>query len=239
MHQTRPPALALAWCGGAAFVASLLVFLYYYLIPFGDPAAGADTTRAVIVDLALFSVFALHHSLFARPSIKAVVRRVVPPDLERSTYTWIASLLLIAVCVLWLPVRGELYHTTGAVAALGYAVQALGLVVTGRSSARLDVLDLAGIRQVLQNQRDVKSDHVPLETSGLYGFVRHPLYFGWVIFVFGTPHMTMTRLLFATISTVYLAAAVPFEERALIDIFGAEYRAYQERVRWKIVPGIY
>jgi methanethiol S-methyltransferase len=239
MHQTRLPALVLAWCGGAAFVVSLLVFLYVYLIRFGDPAAGADTTRAVIVDIILFSVFALHHSLFARSSIKAAVRRLVSPDLERSTYTWMASLLLIAVCVLWLPVRGELYRATGAVAALGYAVQALGLVVTVRSSARLDVLDLAGIRQVLQDQRGVKSDHVPLETSGLYGIVRHPLYFGWVLFVFGTPHMTLTRLLFAAISTVYLAAAVPLEERALIDVFGTEYRAYQARVRWKIVPGIY
>src|SRR5262245_61211866 len=113
MHPTRLPMLAFAWSGGAAFVVSLLVFLYGYLIWFGDPVAGAEPLRAIVVDLILFSVFALHHSLFARGPIKAFVKRVVPPELERSTYTWIASLLLILVCALWVPVPGELYHATG------------------------------------------------------------------------------------------------------------------------------
>jgi methanethiol S-methyltransferase len=231
--------LLFAWSGAAAFVFSLLLFLYSYLVRFGDTAADTSNMRAVTIDLLLFSGFALHHSVFARTSIKDRVRRIVPPALERSVYTWAASLLFIVVCALWLPVPGELYHVTGRWALIGYAVQALGIVLTGRSSARLDVLDLAGVRPILQDRRGALPMHVPLETDGLYGFVRHPLYFGWVLIVFATPHMTMTRLVFACASTVYLAAAVPFEERALIEVFGPDYRAYQKRVRWRMIPGIY
>ena len=80
---------------------------------------------------------------------------------------------------------------------------------------------------------------MPLETPGLYGFVRHPFYFAWLLIVFGTPHMTMTRLTFAVMSTAYLAFAIPFEERGLIDVFGDEYRRYQRQVRWRMIPGVY
>jgi protein-S-isoprenylcysteine O-methyltransferase Ste14 len=80
---------------------------------------------------------------------------------------------------------------------------------------------------------------VPLETTGLYALVRHPLYFAWVLLVFGAPHMTGTRLAFALVSTAYLALAVPLEERSLIRVFGDEYRAYQRKVRWRMVPGLY
>ena len=79
----------------------------------------------------------------------------------------------------------------------------------------------------------------PLRTDGLYGFVRHPVYFGWVLVVFGAPVMTMTRLTFAVISTAYLALAVPFEERSLIETFGPDYASYRKRVRWRMIPGIY
>jgi protein-S-isoprenylcysteine O-methyltransferase Ste14 len=80
---------------------------------------------------------------------------------------------------------------------------------------------------------------VTLETRGVYGFVRHPLYLGWVLFVFGTPVMTATRATFAVVSTMYLVIAVPWEERSLVEVFGSDYEAYQKKIRWRIVPGIY
>jgi len=143
--------------------------------------------------------------------------------------------LFIAVCAAWRPVPGELYHLTGVVALAAYGVLAAGIVLTARGSARLDVFDLAGVRAV----SPAPASHVPLQTHGVYGFVRHPVYFAWVLMVVGTPHMTMTRLTFAVISTTYLAIAIPFEERGLLDVFGSEYRDYQKRVRWRIIPGVY
>jgi protein-S-isoprenylcysteine O-methyltransferase Ste14 len=237
-HRAAAP-LVFAWGGAALFVLSLLVFLHAYLVRFGAPAAGAPLVRGVALDVSLFSAFALHHSLLARTAMKARVSRLASPTLERSLYTWVASALLVLVCVLWQPVPGELYHATGAAAVPAFAVQALGILITIRSSARLDVLDLAGVRPLLAARPGATGARVPLATTGLYGFVRHPLYFGWILFVFGTPHMTLTRLVFALVSTIYLALAVPFEERGLVGIFGDEYRAYQARVRWRVVRGLY
>jgi len=237
-HSSAAP-LVFAWCGAAAFALSLIFFLYTYLVRFGQPAGDARVVQPVTLDVLLFTVFALHHSALARTSMKARVHRFVPRELERSLYTWTASVLFVLVCALWQPVQGELYHLTGAAGVIGFVLQAVGIIVTVRSSARLDVLDLAGVRPVLQARDGAQPVHVPLETTGLYGFVRHPLYFGWILIVFGTPHMTLTRLTFAVVSALYLALAIPFEERELVQTFGAEYRAYQTRVRWKMVPGIY
>jgi methanethiol S-methyltransferase len=247
-----------AWTGAALFAGSLAYFLYAYLVRYGAPAptsgTAADTAGAVLANVAMFGVFALHHSIAARTSIKARIMRVIPPVLERSAYTWTASLLFIAVCAGWQFLPGELYHLTGAAALPGYLLQAAGVAMTLYSSARLDVLNLAGVRPLLNSgtpddRRHGKHgkhvEHVPpvpsapLETSGPYAFVRHPLYFAWVVLVFAAPHMTWTRAAFALISCTYLAIAIPFEERSLIHTFGAEYRAYQQRVRWRMIPGLY
>lgn len=230
--------LLIAWSGATAFVAALLLFLYVYLVRFGNAAGDGPMVRPIVLNVLLFSAFALHHSLLARPWAKAAVHQLVPVPLERAIYTWAASLLFIVVCWFWQPVPGELYSLGGLAAVAGYTVQALGIALTLRSSARLDVLDLAGVRPALDPGR--RQDRPPrLVTGGAYDLVRHPVYLGWVLLVFGTPAMTATRLVFAAVSTAYLVAAVPLEERGLVRAFGAEYRRYQARVRWRIVPGIY
>ena len=235
--RSAPAAVVLAWSGAAAFALSLLFFLYSYVVRFGVRAGAAPLVPSIAIDIGLFSIFALHHSLLARPSVKDRMRALVPAPLERSVYTWTSSLLFAGVCALWQFVPGELYRLDGAAAWLGYSIQLTGIAITARSSARLDVLDLAGVRQVLATRE--APAHVPLETRGLYGVVRHPVYLGWALIVFGTPHMTSTRFVFAAVSTAYLALAIPFEERTLIGVFGEAYRDYRRRVRWRMIPGVY
>ena len=240
--RTPPPgiiALLFAWTGAALFATSLALFLYSYEITYGVSATGG-VWRPALLDTALFSLFALHHSILARPAIKQQIIRYVPAALERSTFTWVASLLFLLTCWQWRPVGGILYSLPDAGRLAGYAGQAAGFILTIKATAELDPLELAGVRHVLDaRRRSSVTAHVPLNTRGLYGMVRHPLYFGWVLFVFGVPDMTGTRMVFAVVSTLYLVLAVPFEERSLIRIFGADYTAYQRDTHWRIVPGIW
>ena len=220
------------------FVVSLLYFVYAYLVPFGRPAPGGALAAAAL-NTGMFTVFALHHSLLARPRAKSWLSRFIPPWMERSAFTWIASVFFFLTCVWWRPVAGMAWSLPGPARILGFAVQALGFVLTVQSSAAIDVLDLAGIRQVLNARAALPPRHVPLETRGLYRLVRHPLYFGWALFVFGAPDMNGTRLVFALVSTFYLIVAIPLEERSLVAVFPDEYRAYQARTRWRMFPGIW
>jgi protein-S-isoprenylcysteine O-methyltransferase Ste14 len=239
---TRRPgigALVCAWTGGAAFLTSLLVFLYLYGITYGRGSAPGPARRPALIDILLFSLFALHHSLLARSGLKRRVTEVVPDWLERSLYTWTASLLFLIVCLAWQPVDGVLYSLQGPWRAAGYAAQLAGITLILTGSSAIDQLALAGIRQVLDARSGRTPAHMPLKTNGAYGLVRHPLYFGWTLFVFGTPDMTGTRAVFAIVSTLYVAIAIPFEERSLVDAFGDAYRRYQQATRWRMIPGVW
>jgi protein-S-isoprenylcysteine O-methyltransferase Ste14 len=221
---------AFVWIGGALFVMSLgcCIWLYGFVLGRPSPFVG---WAPIAVDAGLLATFALHHSLFARDVVKAWTRRAVPAALLRSTYVWIASLLLTIVCLGWKTIGGEIYTTTGLLAIALFACQAIGLWLTARGVARIDPLELAGIRSAAQSQG--------LQVTGPYRWVRHPLYLGWALMVFGAPHMTGDRLAFAIITTGYLVAAIPWEERSLRQSFGEGYDRYAANVRWRMIPFIY
>ncbi len=219
------------WLGGALFVFALACCAYAYAFVWGR--AVPFTPAAMPVDAALFSAFALHHSLFARESIKARMSHVVADSLLRSVYVWVASMLLIAVCLAWRPVGGEVYRHTGVLAGAHAAIQILGAALIVRSVRAIDALELAGIRQ---------PSEVPaasLQTTGPYGWVRHPLYSGWLLLTFAPAHLTGDRLCFSAIAALYLLIAMPFEERALAKSFGTTYTQYRRHVRYRLVPYVY
>ena len=218
------------WLGGAVFVGSLMVCVWWFVVVLGRPAPPGGAT-AWLWNVLLFSAFAAHHSVFARESVKQWLAAAVPAELIRSVYVWTASLLLIAVCLLWRPIGGELFEVHGAGAVALALVQLAGIAVIARAVATIDPLELAGIRQ--------SSAATSLQVGGVYRVVRHPLYLGWLLATLGAAHMTGDRLAFALITAAYLFAAVPLEERSLVRSFGDDYARYQREVRWRIVPFIY
>jgi protein-S-isoprenylcysteine O-methyltransferase Ste14 len=213
------------------FVLSLAVCAYTYLIVWASPAAHPLSPAAIAIDALLVTVFAVHHSVFAREHVKAVVARAVPERLLRSFYVWIASVLLILVCVLWVPAGADVYRTGGWLAIVHAGVQLYGVWLIAQAVRGIDPLELAGIRG--------ESERGPLQVRGPYAFVRHPLYFGWVLAVLGPAHMTGDRLVFGTVTTLYLLIAIPWEEQSLLRSFGDDYARYRRAVRWRIVPFIY
>jgi methanethiol S-methyltransferase len=234
MHAPPPRAPLLAWLGGGCFVASLAYFAWTYNVRFGRVQPDGPLVAPVLVDLALFGAFALHHSVLARSGVKQWLTRRVPPHLERSVYVWVASLLFIAVCACWRDVPGEAYRHSGILAVPHWIAVTLGVWLIARSTGVIDPLDLAGIRQA-EGALAPPRFHV----IGPYRWVRHPIYLGWFLLVFGVPHMTGTRLAFAVISSAYLVVAIPFEERSLVETFRDEYRRYQQAVRWRLIPGVW
>ena len=229
---------AFVWVGGALFVGSLALWVWWYAYWLGrsQPWSG---WRTVAVDAALFTVFASHHSVFARDRVKARIP-AIPRRLLRSAYVWLASLLLVAVCTLWLTIGGEVYRIPGAGAVAMWLVQLAGVSIIAGAVARIDPLELAGIRTDEESAaRRTVAGPGALQVTGPYRLVRHPIYLGWILVVFGVAHMTGDRLAFAAISSLYLIVAVPWEERSLRQSFGEDYVRYTRRVRWRVLPYVY
>jgi protein-S-isoprenylcysteine O-methyltransferase Ste14 len=219
-----------AWLGGGLFIAALADAAYAYLVRWSIVVRFRGAV-AIATDVTLFTMFALHHSVFARDSVKAIVRLLVDDRWIRSLYVWIASVLLIVTLELWAPIGGEVYRVGGIGAVALAVIQLLGLLLIARSVSAIDPLELAGIRS--------PQTPSPLSVRGPYRLVRHPLYLGWVLVVFGAAHLTGDRLAFAAITTTYLVIAIPWEERSLLHVYGEQYARYSHTVRWRLVPYIY
>jgi protein-S-isoprenylcysteine O-methyltransferase Ste14 len=226
---SRPAERVFVWLGGTVFVTALAFCAYSYVVRWAAPLPGPP--MSIAADVVLFSLFAAHHSLFARDGVKARLAAIVPLRLMRSVYVWAASLLLILACALWQPIGGDVYDVTGWRAIVHAGVQLAGLGVIASSVRAIDALELAGIHH--------GPETVTLQITGPYRWVRHPLYFGWMLAVFGAAHMTGDRLAFAVISSFYLVVAIPWEERALARGAPDAYARYKERVRWRVVPYVY
>ena len=232
-------------CGGALlFAAALAYFLFSYSVTFGEITAaetpGDSALRAIAIDIALFSAFALHHSIFARIPVRAAIRRIVPVQLERSVYVWVASLMLIGTCYWWQAVPGVAWHIPRPWNLGMLAVQVAGIWLTLRSAAVIDGLELAGVRQVINpKSQNAVDETMEFKTEGPYGWVRHPIYLGWILVVFCVGTMSMTRFVFAAISSVYLLIAIPFEERTIRAQSAGAYDDYIRRVPRKLIPGLY
>jgi len=236
---------AFAVVGGVLFAGSLIFFAVSYTWRFGGAGPwSADGWTPLAIDVALFALFALHHSIFARRRFRDWVERTLPSELERSTYVWIASLLLFIVCVAWRPVPGLFWSFSGKTAVMLRAAQLVGAVLTVVAARGLDLLVLSGVRQVIgPSPRLPESEQPPTHDMvldrGPYGLVRHPIYLGWFVMVWCAPVMNGTRFVFASVSCLYLVIAIPFEERDLLRSFGDAYARYAARVKWRIVPGLY
>jgi protein-S-isoprenylcysteine O-methyltransferase Ste14 len=237
--------------GAGLFVLSLSYFIYRYWLVFGTPAEGPLRTGVVVWNVVLFSVFGLHHSVFARERVRRAITQTLGP-LERSFYVWLASLLFIAVCKLWLPLPGTIWEMSGVARIALLLLQIGGITFSVYSAAAIDVWELAGVRQ-LKARRPTPPPSRPhtearfgetspvfeFKTTGPYGLVRHPIYLGWFLIVFAVGTMTMTRFVFALVSCAYLLVAIPFEERSLRRSSNGAYDRYMQHVRRKLIPGLY
>jgi methanethiol S-methyltransferase len=242
--EPAPIARLFSWGGALLFFLSLAYFLFSYLTTFGIPAAGAFDASAVTWNVALFTIFALHHSVFARLGVRGWLLRHVSRDLERPIYVWIASLLFLAVCAFWSPVGGVVWSVDGSARWVLWGLQGMGVWLTLRSAKILDIRDLAGLKPVGRTVTGSpgepgKARPTELSTDGPYGWVRHPIYAGWFLMVLPVPVMTMTRLVFAVVSCLYLVIAIPIEEGSIRRSSNGAYERYMRTVRWRLVPGIF
>lgn len=207
----------------AAYAIFFLTFLYAigFVGSFGVPKtldSGLETSlsTAIMVDLTLLALFAIQHSVMARPVFKKMWTLIVPTALERSTYVLFSSAALIALFVFWQPIGGVIWQVSNPVlVAIIYGMFGFGWLLVLVSTFLINHFYLFGLRQVWLYFRGKEYTGLPYGTPGPYKFIRHPLYLGWFFAFWSASTMTTAHLLFAVTTTVYILLAIQFEERDL------------------------
>lgn len=207
-------------------------FLGNFLVPTSiDSAPAGPWTQALLIDSLLLGLFAVQHSVMARPAFKDWWAKFVPRPIERSTYVLFSSLALILAFAFWQPLGGTVWNVENATGRFAlYSLYGMGWLIVLLSSFLINHFDLFGLRQVWLYLKGKDYTPLPFKTPGAYKIIRHPLYVGWFICFWATPTMTVSHLVFALLSSGYILAALPFEEGDLKQALGEPYRRYSESV---------
>ena len=206
-------------------------FVGNYLVPKSIDVGGrANLSEAIVVDLLLLGLFAIQHSMMARPAFKQWWAKILPAACERSTYVLLSSLILLLLFWRWRPIPTTVWQIDGIAAWLLIGVYWLGWLIVFASTFMIDHFDLSGLRQAFLALRGAEVPGQSFRTPLLYKIVRHPLMLGFLLAFWATPEMTAGHLLFAIMTTAYILVGLQLEERDLIARFGTIYQQYRRRV---------
>lgn len=200
-----------------------------------DAEPSGSLLLSLLIDLGLLALFAVQHSIMARPWFKRWWTGLIPVVLERSTYVLFSSVALILMYVFWQPLGGVVWAVSDPVGqAVLYGLFAFGWLLVLAATFMINHFDLFGLRQVTLFLTG--RDYTPLKfnTPWLYQYVRHPLYVGWFFAFWATPTMTLTHLMFALVTSAYILIAIVFEEKDLSDSLPG-YAEYCKQVP-KLIP---
>lgn len=221
-------------CYAVFFVTFLYAigFMGNFLVPKAiDSGAATTLLNALGINLVLLSIFAVQHSVMARPAFKEIWTKLIPTPIERSTYVLFSSVALIALFYFWQPMGITVWDVQDPVGqTILYSLFGFGWILVLVATFLINHFDLFGLRQVFLHLMGKPYTQLKFATPGPYKLIRHPLYLGWFFAFWATPTMTVAHLFFAVVTAAYILVAIQLEERDLEDALGESYASYRRAV---------
>ncbi len=219
------------WPYMVIFMGNLRFVSHPWVNPSVDAGASLGGVAAVLINIGLLVLFGLQHSLMSRNFVKRTIEKIVPKDLERSTYVHAANIAMILLLMFWQPLPYVLWDLgRGIPADIMWGLFGLGWLILLAGATSIDLPELWGLRQAVSWFKGEAYHELPMKTAWFYERVRHPQYLGILIGVWAGPYMTAGHVLFALGFSLYIMIGLRHEERGIIERYGKGYEDYRRRV---------
>jgi len=224
--------------GVATYLFFLAVFVYTigfvggFVVPKHiENGLPGDAPSAILVDVVLLGLFAIQHSVMARPAFKRWWTQIIPAAAERSTFVLCATALLALIIWQWRPLPGVVWEVESPMGvAVLHGLYFLGWGIVFYTTFLIDHFELFGVRQTIDHAFGRRTEPAQFTERSLYRVVRHPLMLGFLIAFWAAPVMSPGRLLFAGLITAWVLVAIRMEESTLVEMHGELYEGYRRRV---------
>ena len=217
----------------------VLILAMAGIMELGQVRLVSGRAGAIFVNLGLLLGFALQHSAMSRPGYKAWSARHVHPSLNRACYVLASGMATVLLVLLWQPLGGIIWQTSGALAWLMWSVFAFGWIYLLAASFAINHFDLFGLRQAWYASRNQNCPDLAFEEHWMYRYSRHPIMLGILIGIWFPAYMDASRLMLSAGLSIYMLIGIYFEERDLVRQWGAHYEDYRKRVGalWTLKSG--
>lgn len=227
----------IAYTGFMAWMVYMIGFLGHFPVP---KSVDSDPTNAIgisiLINAIIIIIFAVQHSVMARPIFKQWITKFIPKQLERSTFVLMADIIMWFMIWQWQPLEGVIWHIQNPVIANTLiSISVLGWAVVVLSSFMINHFELLGLEQVWHYLKGTEPKAMTFKLCGFYKHIRHPLMSGFLLFFWVTPYMTISHLCFAVMMTSYILIGIKFEERDLIKNHADEYLQYMKKIP-RLIP---
>jgi len=213
------------------WIAAMLGFM-----PFESGPVVYSGAVQYVAAAALMALFAVQHTIMARPSFKEKLTQIIPKAAERSTFVLATAFVLWAMLIFWPHMPALVWSVEGTNAQLALTgIAGFGFAYLFIATFAINHFELFGLQQVYRYFRGQNLEPVPFRERLMYRFDRHPIMTGALIGSWVTPAMTTDHLLFSTMLTIYIVIGVSYEERDLFQHLGQTYADYAKRVK-SVVP---
>ena len=222
----------IAYAGFMAWMVYMIGFLGDFAVPKSvDSGSVGPVATAILINFLLILLFGVQHTIMARPAFKQWLTQFIPKALERSTFVFVADIIIWVMIWQWRPIGGVVWHVQNTIAAnILLAIALLGWVAVVLSSFMINHFELLGLEQVWHYLRRTEPKKITFKLRGFYKHVRHPLMLGFLVFFWASPYMTVSHLFFAAMFTIYVLIGIAFEERDLMKHHPEEYAKYKKQV---------
>lgn len=234
--MSRPASLLFAMlCYAIFFATSLYLIVFVGSLPFSqrtvDVGPQAAPAAAATIDILLIALFGLQHSIMARQGFKRWWTRIIPPPIERSIYVLLASIALMILFLAWRPIAPVIWDVSSPLLrSVIWLLFWIGWGIVLLSTFLMNHLELFGLQQAWHHVGAREAQPPELRQPFFYKWVRHPLYLGFILALWASPHMTAGHLLLAAGLSIYTLVAIRYEERDLVAMFGRDYELYRQQV---------